>query len=439
MVSGTGSFSDAHSPTATVSGLSVGDNVFKWTVSNGVCTPAEDTVKITRDAQPTSDAGPDQEICATSTTLAGNAAPAGGQGTWSVVSGTGSFSDAHSPTATVSGLSVGDNVFKWTVSNGVCTPAEDTVKITRDEQPTSDAGPDQEICATSTTLAGNAAPAGGQGTWSVVSGTGSFSDAHSPTATVSGLSVGDNVFKWTVSNGVCTAAEDTVKITRDAQPTSANAGPNQQFCEFSSTTLAGNATAGGETGTWSVVSGSGSFANANDPHTMVSGLGYGANIFKWTISNTGVCPPSTCNVTITRDQSPGTAIAGPDQMVCAVTSATLAGNAPAIGQGTWSVVAGAGDFSDVHDPNATVSSLSTTEINTLRWTFPANGTCSGSFDDVNIATDANCDGIPDSLACVPASSSTAWLTRRASWRPTCRPTAATTRSRRLSSRPRTTT
>jgi hypothetical protein len=79
-------------------------------------------------------------------------------------------------------------------------------------------------------------------------------------------------------------------------PTTANAGPDQNVCG-SSATLAANAPTVG-TGTWSVVSGTGTFANANDPNTTVTGLTPGPNVFRWTITN-GACPPSSDDVTIT--------------------------------------------------------------------------------------------------------------------------------------------
>src|SRR5207249_9588269 len=54
----------------------------------------------------------------------------------------------------------------------------------------------------------------------------------------------------------------------------------------------------------------------------------------WAISN-GVCTPSTDDVQITYDAAPTLANAGLDQNVCALV-ATLAGNTPVIGSGTWS-------------------------------------------------------------------------------------------------------
>jgi gliding motility-associated-like protein len=50
------------------------------------------------------------------------------------------------------------------------------------------------------------------GVWSIISGTGDFFDITLPTTTISGLSMGNNLFLWTVSNRVCPSAADTIKI-----------------------------------------------------------------------------------------------------------------------------------------------------------------------------------------------------------------------------------
>lgn len=76
----------------------------------------------------------------------------------------------------------------------------------------------------------------------------------------------------------------------------ANAGPNQVVCGDAAT-LAGNNPAP-YTGTWTVVSGSGTFTNANLANSMVTNLGAGANIFEWTIAGTNGCTSSS-QVTIT--------------------------------------------------------------------------------------------------------------------------------------------
>ena len=50
------------------------------------------------------------------------------------------------------------------------------------------------------------------GLWSVISGTGLFSDASSANSSVNNLSLGENKFLWSVTNGVCPESHDTVMI-----------------------------------------------------------------------------------------------------------------------------------------------------------------------------------------------------------------------------------
>jgi hypothetical protein len=44
-------------------------------------------------------------------------------------SGTGDLFNSTTPSTAVSGLSVGDNVFSWTVSNGACDPVTDMIVV----------------------------------------------------------------------------------------------------------------------------------------------------------------------------------------------------------------------------------------------------------------------------------------------------------------------
>jgi gliding motility-associated-like protein len=396
LVSGTGTIVTPNSATSTVTGLSVGANVFKWTISNGTCASSSDNVTITRDASPTTaNAGPDQNICNSSATLAGNI-PSTGTGTWSLVSGTGIITNASLNNSTVTGLSVGNNIFQWTISNGTCTASSDQVIIHVDAFPSvADAGPDQNVCTSTATLAGNT-PAVGTGAWSLVSGTGSFTNSTSPTSGVTGLSVGANVFKWTITSGTCASSFDNVTITRDANPSIANAGPDQTLCT-SSTTLAGNVPAIG-TGTWSLISGTGSITTPSSNNSGVTGLVTGNATFQWTISN-GTCPSSSDQVVIIHDANPSVANAGPDQNVCSAT-ATLAGNVPTTGTGTWTLISGTGTATTPTSASSGITGMST-GANTFRWTI-SNGTCPSSSDNVVITRDANpttANAGPDQTLC----------------------------------------
>ncbi len=135
----------------------------------------------------------------------------------------------------------------------------------------------------------------------------SITTVTSPTSAVSGLWQGDNRFRWSVfsTHGGCDSASAVYTVRRDISPAAAAAGPAQSFCETSNTVLAANAATNGGTGTWTLVSGSGTVAQINNPLSAVSGLGYGANTFRWTITSAlGICPATNSTVTITRNRNP---------------------------------------------------------------------------------------------------------------------------------------
>ena len=317
-----------------------------------------------------------------------------GTGLWTLVSGTGTITTPTSPTSGITALGYGANVFRWTISNGSCTASASTVTITRDQTPTaSNAGPNQTQCETATaTLAGNTATVG-TGLWTLVSGTGTITTPTSPTSGITALGYGANVFRWTISNGSCTASASTVTITRNQTPTVANAGLDQTgvtTCGLTTVTLGGNAPAVG-TGRWTVVSGAGgSFALDTNPTTTFTGTAGTAYTLRWTISN-APCTASTDDVDIKFNQNPTTSNAGADQTgvaTCGLTTVTLGGNAPAVGTGRWTVVSGAGgSFALDTNPTTTFTGTAGTTY-TLRWTI-SNAPCTASTDDVDIKFNQN--------------------------------------------------
>jgi len=248
------------------------------------------------------------------------------------VSGGGTICSGDSATVTVT-LSGGQSPYTVTLNNGggtqtgssplnfVVSPAATTTysvssamdsagcpanvsgsaTVTVNQPPTTaTTGGPQTICSGGTTsgLGGNT-PTSGTGSWSVVSGgTGTFNpSAGTPNATFTHTSgAGPIVVRWTISNPPCADSSANVTITISQPPTTSNAGPDQNVCGSSATLAANTPTVG--TGTWSVVSGSGSFINANDPNTTVTGLSVGANVLRWTITN-APCPASFDDVTIT--------------------------------------------------------------------------------------------------------------------------------------------
>lgn len=256
------------------------------------------------------------------------------------------------------------------------------------------AGNDTTICesATAYILQGNTPQAQSQGTWTVVaqpSGSPpvSFGNANAPNTIVQNLSgFGDYVFTWDINYGGCPSLPDTVVITRVPLPPTAAAGPDQDLlCNLDNTTLAGN-NPGSATGVWTLVSGSGTITNPNDPASSVTSLAYGPNVFEWVIDN-GACPATTDQVTITRFQPP-TSLAGSDQELCFVSMTSMDGIMPSLFGGnpigTWSQSGGPSPavFTDVNAFNTSVTNLQPGVFN-LIWTI-SNGTCPASSDTMTV-------------------------------------------------------
>ncbi|WP_333862061.1 PKD domain-containing protein, partial [Chitinophaga sp.] len=247
------------------------------------------------------------------------------------------------------------------------------------------AGPDQTVCGgTQFNLQGNV-PASGTGQWTQVSGP--AATIGNPTyfnTEVTPTTAGVYVFRWTITSPGCGSNSDDVAITVGGAPTTADAGADLSRCQSTTAALSGNTPTVG-TGMWTQVSGP--TAVITDPHnpgTVVAQLVPGAtHVFRWTISS-GSCGSSADEMSVTVFDGTTAANAGPDQTVCNVTQASLAGNAPLNGTGTWSQVSGP-NTAAIASPNNAATNVSGLTAGTyvFRWTI-SNGVCIPSTDDVQI-------------------------------------------------------
>jgi len=387
------------SPTTTITGMTTaGTYVFKWTITNPPCTASEDQMNVVVNAPPNQAlAGPDMDICGLSVNMNGNQ-PSPGTGTWTKVSGPGqfSFSNANAPHSNVLVSLPGTYVFRWTITNAPCSSSSNEVEIVFTAEPaTANAGPDQTICTTvgSTNMAGNEPDDDeGTGTWSQVGGpvTANISSPNSRNTGITGLTTaGTYVFKWSIANPPCSASEDQMNVVVKAPPTVANAGPNASPCGLT-TSLAGNVPTVG-TGTWTLFNGPGTanFANANSATTSVTVSVAGAYTFRWTIAN-APCTASTDDVLVTFTAGPTTANAGGDQNICSTSgSATMAGNTPTLGTGTWTQVGGpvTATITTPGSPTTTITGMTTAGTYMFKWTI-TNPPCAASEDQMNVVVNA---------------------------------------------------
>ncbi len=430
LISGSGTITTPASPTSTVTGLAVGENIFQWTLSNGPCgggiTTDQVSVFVFDASNATADAGPNQQLCTPdiSATMAGSAVILPAIGTWTLISGGGTITDPNDPLTEITNLPIGVNVFAWTVDNGPCAGGLSTDQVTisvfAGHNLVADAGPDQEICVptfpNAVNMQGSAVIFPAVGTWTLVSGTGTIVDPNDPNTSVTGLSVGINVFQWTVSNGPCAdpLTTDQVNIlVFDAANPVADAGPPDSLCTpITSTVLDGSELIAPATGLWTLLGGTGVFADPTDPNTAVSGLSLGVNTFRWTVSN-GPCanPVTSDQVTITVFSGTAQqANAGPDQELCSTGPFTLLAGNPVVppATGTWTLVSGSGTITDPSSASTTVGGLGVGN-NVFQWSVD-NGACGVSTDQVTIAvysvTNPVANAGPDQSFCSPTTSTT---------------------------------
>jgi len=337
-------------------------------------------------------------------------------GYFTTVAGTDSTSPANSGFATTFTAAAGaPYILTFTTENGPCTE-EDSLSIETFVAPSvAVAGMDQEICGDMATLAATA-PSEGTGTWTVVSSMPlnaqlpntpdtMFDDANSPTAVFTGSRGYTYTLEWSVETTNCNdpANVDSVVITLAAENSPADAGMDQAICGDTAL-LAGNDPLFG-TGTWSITNvvaldaslppnpGGEMFSDVNSGTSMFTGnLGYSYTL-TWTHDNPP-CASTDDTVVIDLYREPSNADAGMDASYCLSDGLNLAGNAPAIGTGTWSVVSGPNgavtSFTDANDP--TTAFITDREGDyVLAWTI-TNGACTPSEDMVMIeANDLSID------------------------------------------------
>lgn len=357
--SGTAVFVNSTSPNTEVKNLDKGKNILRWSIRNQSCNSASE-VTINNNSPSDAFAGGDQNLCTNTLTL--DARPVFiGKGAWSILGGSGAFTDTSMYNTGVRNIGAGSNTYRWTVSNGNCTSSDEVV-ISNNQPLNTNAGLNQTLCSDSAILLANQ-PVIGSGVWSIIKGSGVFKDAYSSFTKIQKLASDTNVLRWSVTNKQCIEYRD-IKIVNNL-PTIASAGADITLCS-DQVMLDGNIPKTGN-GEWSVISGSGTFANKTLFSALATNLTRGKNIYRWKISK------QTCSshddVIITNDL-PTQPDAGTDIAVCN-NNAPLNANKPLIGKGYWSVFSGKATIIDSAKYNTLVVGLGQGS-NILKWTIDNN-------------------------------------------------------------------
>jgi hypothetical protein len=237
-IQGSGNINSPSQAMTNITGLTQGTSVFRLTAYDGFQTAIDDVSIIVNPAGlggggATVDAGSDQTLYYPNdtTTLSGSSNGINGivlYYTWENLSGSASIGSPNTSSTNVSRLSLGDNEFRLTVTNNTGTTASDDVVVRVLQAgpplnilPTAYAGSDQVIYTPNSTayLLGNGTDPDGtivSYSWAKISGSGTISGMTGSGAgdaiTITGLTLGESVFRLTVTDNQGGTGTDDVTI-----------------------------------------------------------------------------------------------------------------------------------------------------------------------------------------------------------------------------------
>lgn len=367
------------------------------TTGNGGCTAVSDNVTVTITPAPTVNAGSDQTVCGTVSTVATVTATttvATGV-TWTIVSGTGSLSSPNSLTTnytpSAADILAGSVTLRATTTgNGLCQSVNDQMIIRYTPEPSINAGTDQIVCSTELPINLNAT--GSPAVWQAAGGTygnaNNLSTTYMPTA--GQIAAGTVTLTiTTIASGACPSKSDQITISIPPGPIVNTGADNQTMCgsqaNYPITASISNATGG----FWTT-SGTGSFLpnNTTINATYVPSANdrtAGSVVLTLTSTGNGTCLQASDNFTLTITPAI-TVSAGPDRTLCGdVTGLPLTGSINVASGGTWSIISGTGSIASPTSLNTTYNlgggDIAAGSV-TLRLTSTGNGSCPAVFDEV---------------------------------------------------------
>jgi len=424
VVSGSGvDFDDptSHNTSVDFEADACGEATLRWTItSDAGCVSFDDVVVINRGGETPVSAGADQflsECYSTtqSTNLDGSFGGCGidGQiGTWSYVSGPNvpHIVDKNNNTTEVTGLVEGTYIFRWTVV-GDCANGEGEVAITVPppvgDVTNANAGENIEICDESITevvLEGNAPQFSDESVeWTQTAGppNANIQSPNSPVTVVSGLVPGESyTFEYTIINditGCNTDSSITVSYLEDP-PVLTIESPDPLLLGCNETSATIDLDSGGSgSNQFRIVSGPQTedmefptgWSGASDNEAEVEGLtSIGTYVIQLRrVTAEGIaCETTLKEISVVTSLEPTEANAGTPQILdCFVTETTLAGNAPAVGEGTWSQLCGPICVTLVTpgDPGLAIDNL-VPGLFEFQWQISGGPTCDPSTDIVTV-------------------------------------------------------
>lgn len=284
LVSGNGTASfepDGSSNRYIIEVSDTGNYSFSWNVFNSMC--SDDTIiSITFSEEPIIDAGPNSKTCGLSTILHPHKSV--GEGSWSQVNNniTVNFEPINDTTYRLVSDNYGTVNLRWQVVNGACLSVDHT-NLAFIEVPDARTTADTQVCGAAVNLI---ASPDTNGFWSVLEGPGNLEFSPGMDAanvTVTAQSTGTYNLYWIATNNICSDSS-LIEIQFIPLPI-ADAGEDLTLNNVFEAELQAGGPAENETGTWTLLSGTGDLLNENSPVSVVRNLSLGDNIFDWTVTN----------------------------------------------------------------------------------------------------------------------------------------------------------
>lgn len=343
--------------TPTTSEINSGSVVLTVTTTgNGTCSPVSGNLTVKIAPAPTVNAGPNQVVCGTVSTvsnLTGTVTGATG-GSWTKVSGTGTFGNANNTSTTYTpstqDITNGSVTLKLTsTGNGLCQPVSNTITITYTPVPSINAGVDQIVC--STELPVKLSATGSPASWNTSGGTfanaGSLITTYTPSAAE--IAAGTVTLSIsTLASGACPVKTSQLTITIPPGPIVNPGAATQTMCGSLAAYQLNGTVTNATGGIWST-NGTGSFSpNANTLNATYTPSATdrttGSVVLTLTSTGNGFCQQVSKTVTLTITPAI-TVSAGPNQTLCADAGGiTLNGAVTNATGGIWSVTSGTGSI-----------------------------------------------------------------------------------------------